>query len=187
MAVHRAIAWIESASNPRATHQAIHELARRRSRRLHDRHRCSRPDENADVDTIRGLGEKLADGDHRGMPLHGKIRVNRPAGDVHVRASAAHRRSDRGQRGRPVDVHLQGIAIAWGRGLGPGVAVPTKSTVPADTRKEPDVMPTRRILDDFAEPAIQTAHDPADHGLLALGEAGSMTRMVAHLYAGAPY
>ena len=83
-------------------------------------------------------------------------------------------------------MHLQAVAIARRRSYGPGVAVATQCTAPTESGQAPDVMTSRCILDDVAEPGIQTAYDLADHGLLAL-MVGSMARMVAHLYASAPY
>ena len=68
------------------------------------------PHEHADVDALGRLGEQLAQDDGRLVAGQGEVRRDRPAGDVDVAPRAADRTLDRGQRGGPVDEHLERVA-----------------------------------------------------------------------------
>ena len=116
--------------------------------------RRSRPDEHAHVDAMRGLGEQLSQRDHRGIRSTAKSGFTvQPATCTNERAprTAA---DDGGERRRPVDVHVDVIALAWGVSRCPSRVGAAKCAVPAEPMQPADVMPAVGAFDHVAELAV---------------------------------
>jgi hypothetical protein len=83
VAVHGSVALVQSAADPRVRDQIGEGLPSLRACRMEEWNRSARPQEHTHVDALRCLGEQVAERDRRRAALHGEVRVDRPAGDVH--------------------------------------------------------------------------------------------------------
>ncbi len=169
MAVHRTLMSVECALDARATHQLLANLANGCSRRLEDRQRGARPEENPDVDGRSAIAEQIAQAPRLLVTREAELRSDVPAGDVDMRAGARDRFGDAGQGVRAVDQHLQLTARPRRRVAGcPERSVGWRAQLVEATgaTKAPAVMGADRRLEAFAYAGV----DAVDQGFGHRGE-----------------
>ena len=105
------------------------------------RERSAGPDQNADRDSGRHLGQQPLE---RRWPLAAdelEVRRDVPAGDVHMRPRCGHRLGHGRQRRRAIDQHLEGIAgPGWRIALSPTFRRRFDRPPPTDAVQPPSVM-----------------------------------------------
>ena len=115
VAVHRPLSGIERALDRVAGGELVADLADGGPPGLHHGQRDARPDQYADRDACRSLGEQLLQDDRPLVPGHGKGRRAVPAGDVDVRSGSRDAHCHRMERVGSIDQHLDRVARSWRR------------------------------------------------------------------------
>jgi hypothetical protein len=109
VAVHRALAVVERALDPRPGHELLAHLPHLAARRVEERQRRAGPDEHANGDPLGKLGQQLPQDDVVPEP---EARREEPAREVDVRFGATELVGDPWQRLLAVDQHLEPAALA---------------------------------------------------------------------------
>jgi len=112
MAVHRALVPIGRDAEPRTRDQGSHRRLDLAAAGPKQRHRRPRPCQQANIDTPRGrLSEKLGQDNAIISPGQLERGTEEPTGEPHRILSGADRGGDPRQRHRPIDHHLNSIAV----------------------------------------------------------------------------
>ncbi len=156
VAVHRPLARVERALDPRPDREAVAHLPHLCPGGPEHRQRGARPGEHADLDPLGGLGEQIAQENCLPAVLERELGREVPAGHVHVRARLADRVRHPRQRLGAVDENLE-RATRPGPGAprGPSARGRVERPQPADSPETPPVMRLHAPADDVADPAIR--------------------------------
>ena len=158
MAVHRALAGVELAADPRPGDEVLARPPHFRPVWLEHRQWRARPDQHAHVGLLRHLGEQIAQARLAVAAHEREVGRDVPAGDMDVRARALDRLGDGGQRALTVDQHVELVAGARRRiALDPERRAGRRLEhvrVPEAVEPSPVVLPDR-LLETVAHGAVK--------------------------------